>query len=233
MSLESTPTVIVTGSASGMGQACAQRFLDEGWRVIALDTQPQLTDHTRLVPVQANICDEQQVAEVIDHAVGDKPVSALVHAAGIFPTSNLETFDEESYRRIFDVNVLGTLNMTRVASEHMHHGGSMMLFATVDAFAVSANQLLYSASKAAVVSITKSLALELAEQGIVVNAMAPGWVDTPGTRAGGRLEEGIKAVPLKRAAQPAEIADWAWQFCRSPGYVTGEILCISGGIIVR
>ncbi|WP_027351045.1 SDR family NAD(P)-dependent oxidoreductase [Halotalea alkalilenta] len=230
----SLPTVLVTGAASGMGQACATHFLDQGWRVIALDAAGSAHEHPNLVAVTADIRDEDAVREGVDGALGDGSLDALVHAAGIFPTSNLMDFDRERYQRIFDVNVLGTLNLCRVATRRMSPaGGAMLLFASVDAFAVSRNQLLYSASKAAVVSIAKSLAIELADQGIVVNAIAPGWVDTPGTRAGGRLEAGIQAVPLKRAAQPEEIAEWAWRLCHAPGYVSGETLCVSGGVIVR
>jgi 3-oxoacyl-[acyl-carrier protein] reductase len=159
----------------------------------------------------------------------------VINAAGIFPTSSLESFDVELYRRIFDINVLGTLNVARVGARHIgpELGGSMVFFASVDAFAVSRNQLLYSASKAAVVSFTRSLAIELAESGITVNAIAPGWVLTEGTRRGGRIEAAIPDIPLKRAASVEEIADWAWNLGRAPSYMTGETVCIAGGVFMR
>ncbi|MFG2554056.1 SDR family oxidoreductase [Streptomyces sp. NPDC048581] len=77
-----------------------------------------------------------------------------------------------------------------------------------------------------------SLADELGPDGIVVNAVAPGWVDTPGTRAGGRMAQAVQAVPLGRAAQPEEIADRVWKLCHG-SYVTGETLVVSGGLTVR
>lgn len=233
MSTHTPPTVIITGAASGMGQACAARFATEGWRVVAIDMHPQNEVAAGILPVVADIRDEGEIGDAITGAIGTDSVSALVNAAGIFPTSNLDSYSEDTYRRIFDINVLGTLNVMRVATKRMTDGGAALLFASIDAYAVSPNQLLYSASKAAVVSMTKSLAVQLADRGIVVNAIAPGWVNTPGTRAGDRLEEGVRAVPLKRAADPSEIADWAWQLCRASGYVTGETLCIAGGVIVR
>ena len=70
------------------------------------------------------------------------------------------------------------------------------------------------------------------DDNITVNAVVPGWVDTPGTRAGGRIEQAVKTIPLGRAAQPEEIADWVWKLCHGT-YMTGETLVISGGLTVR
>jgi len=166
--------------------------------------------------------------------VGLEPLAAVVNAAGIYSPTTLADYEEATYRRIFDVNVLGTLNVIAetVPALRAAGGGSVVNFASIDAFAVSSGQLPYSASKAAVVSLTRSLANELADDDITVNAVAPGWVDTPGTRAGDRMERALAAVPLRRAAQPSEIADWVWQLCAG-SYVTGETLVISGGLIVR
>jgi 3-oxoacyl-[acyl-carrier protein] reductase len=237
------PSVVVSGAASGMGAAVAVRFVAEGWRVLALDVDADGLTRLRarvgeaLVPLTADI----RSRTAVEAALGSMPdagrLSAVVNAAGIYPTSSLADYTEEVYRRIFDVNVLGTLNVTAATVPLMRAhggGGAVVNFASIDAFAVSRGQLVYSASKAAVVSITRSLAIELAGDRICVNAVAPGWVATEGTLAGGRIEEAVKAVPLRRAAGPEEIADWVWKLGSVPGsYLTGETVVISGGLVLR
>lgn len=230
-------SVIITGTSSGMGQAVAQRFQNEGWHVVAIDVLPSKQAASALFsPVVGDITREDALTGAVDAALdGKAPLRAIINAAGIFPTSSLDSYNEALYRTIFDINVLGSLNIARIGTRHLKAagGGAIVFFASVDAFTVSKNQLLYSASKAAVVSMTRSLAIELAEHNIVVNAVAPGWVDTEGTRAGGRIEAAIQSIPLKRAARVEEIADWVWQLSARPSYVTGESLCIAGGVFMR
>jgi 3-oxoacyl-[acyl-carrier protein] reductase len=236
-------SAIVSGAASGMGSAVAARFVAEGWRVLALDVdaaglaglQTEVGD--RLVPLTVDIRSRARVEAALATVPDGGLLRTVVNAAGIYPTSTLADYSEDSYRRIFDVNVLGTLNVTAAAVPLLRahgSGGAVVNFASIDAFAVSRGQLVYSASKAAVVSITRSLAIELADDGIAVNAVAPGWVATAGTLAGGRIEEAVKAVPLGRAAAPEEIADWVWKLGSVPGsYLTGETVVISGGLVMR
>ena len=228
----------MTGAASGMGRAVAERFLDEGWDVVGVDLNADALAELAALrgpayhPVHADITDRTALAMAVSPL--PRRLRAVVNAAGIYPTTTLAAYDDAIYRRIFDVNVLGTLNVIAETVRALRASGSgaVVNFASIDAFAVSRGQLLYSASKAAVVSLTRSLAVELSANNITVNAVAPGWVDTPGTRAGGRIEEAIKTVPLGRAARPDEIADWVWKLCHG-SYLTGETLVISGGLTVR
>jgi 3-oxoacyl-[acyl-carrier protein] reductase len=236
----SQPITVITGAGSGMGAATAARFVAEGHTVAAFDRDRGALDHlvathgSAIEPREVDVTDRDAVESAIAGVAELGQLVAVVNAAGIYPPSTLSDLTEELYRRIFDVNVLGTLNVIAATAPLLRRGGggAIVNFASVDAFAVSPGQLLYSASKGAVVTLTRSLGVELAADGITVNAVAPGWVDTPGTRAGGRMAAAVASIPAGRAADPAEIAHWVWQLTQGT-YVTGETLVISGGVTVR
>lgn len=216
-----------------MGQATAAMFLERGWRVLGVDLAADLgIDHPALTTLQVDIRDADAVADSL--AVHGE-IDAVANIAGVYPPTTIDTYTDELFRTIFDINVLGLLNVTRAALPHMTAGSAVVNFASVDAFTVSPGQLLYGASKAAVVMLTKELALELAPRGIRVNAIAPGWVDTPGNAATGRMAEAAASIPLGRVAQPAEIAEWVWILTGSgaAGFVDGETIVISGADVLR
>ena len=229
---------IVTGAASGMGRSASEALVKEGWDVLALDrvaTEFEVAGET-IRTVEVDVTNRDQVRDAIAEYVAStsKKVGLLANVAGIYPPSTLADFTEDLYRRIFDVNVLGILNTTAEAVAHMPNGGAVVNFASVDAFAVSPGQLLYGASKAAVVMLTKELALELAPRAIRVNAIAPGWVNTPGNAATGRMEATSAGIPLGRVAEPEEIARWV-AILASPdaSFMTGETIVLSGGDVLR
>ena len=229
-------TALVTGAASGMGQATAAMFLDRGWRVLGLDITANLgIDHPALTALTVDIRDGEAVSAVVGAAVASTGIDAVANIAGVYPPTTLQTFTVEHFRTIFDVNVLGLLHVTRAAVAHMNPGSAIVNFASVDAFTVSPGQLLYGASKAAVVMLTKELALELAPRGIRVNGIAPGWVDTPGNAATGRMAEAAASIPLGRVAAPAEVAEWVWILTGSgmAGFVDGETIVLSGADVMR
>jgi 3-oxoacyl-[acyl-carrier protein] reductase len=230
------PTAVVTGAASGMGFATAEMYLARGWQVLGIDLTTDLgIADPALTALAVDIRDDQAVTAAIDSHAPAEGINAVANIAGVYPPTTLETYTEDLYRQIFDVNVYGLLNVTRAALPHMSAGSAIVNFASVDAFTVSPGQLLYGASKAAVVMLTKELALELAPRGIRVNGIAPGWVDTPGNAATGRMAEAAKSIPLGRVAQPSEIAEWVWILTGSgaAGFVDGETIVISGADVMR
>lgn len=221
-----------------MGRATAELYLDRGWQVVAIDVaeNPGLKSEN-LHWVRADVRNretlELELAQIVKNVGGQ--IDAVANIAGVFPPTTLETFTEENFRFIFDVNVLGVLNVTAACVPYMNPGSAVVNFASVDGFTVSRGQLLYGASKSAVIMITKSLALELAPKGIRVNGIAPGWVATPGNAATGRMEEAAKSIPIGRVAQPSEIAEWVWLLSdpAKAGFVDGETIVISGADVMR
>lgn len=231
-------TVVITGAGSGMGAATVELYLEKGWHVIAMDVADNPHPaNAKLHWVKADVRDraalDTELANVVPNAGGQ--IDAVANIAGVYPPTTLETYTEELFRRIFDINVLGVLNVTAAARPFMKPGSSVVNFASVDAFTVSRGQLLYGASKSAVVMVTKSLALELAGEGIRVNGIAPGWVATPGNAATGRMDEAAKSIPIGRVAQPREIAEWVFMLTdkEKSAFVDGETIVISGADVMR
>lgn len=241
-----TRCALITGAASGIGRACVQKFAAAGWVVGALDVGGdglgaigEELDPGSLIPLVADVSASPSVAaalaELADRA---GPPLACVNAAGVYPPSTLMTADTGLYRRIFDVNVLGTVLVSQAAAAAMieQRRGTIVNFASVDGFVATPDQLLYGASKGAVLHLTRSMAADLAQYGIRVTAVAPGPVDTEGMRAKPeRLQKIIEETPLHRAASPGEIADLVRWLVEGEGaqYITGETVVAGGGVVMR
>lgn len=235
-----TPGVaLVTGAGSGMGRSTADAFLAHGWTVLAVDVAPVDTvgSDGRLIPLVVDVRDRAAIESALAErlpALGGA-LHAVANVAGIYPPSTLDTYTAELFHKVFDVNVLGVLNVMAAAVPYMPEGSGIVNFASVDGFVVSPGQLVYGASKSAVIMITKATALELAPRRIRVNAIAPGWVATPGNAATGRMEAAAAGIPLGRVAQPSEIAEWVWLLTGggAASFMTGDTITLSGGDIIR
>jgi 3-oxoacyl-[acyl-carrier protein] reductase len=219
-----------------MGRSTVTALIKQGWDVLALDRdviEYSVAGET-VRTVQADVTRRDEVRRALTDFLVQRPLDLVANVAGIYPPSTLDNFTEELYRSVFDVNVLGVLNVTAESVAHMSSGSSIINFASVDAFTVSPGQLLYGASKAAVVMLTKELALELAPRGIRVNAIAPGWVNTPGNAATGRMTAAAASIPLGRVAEPDEIARWVLLLGGpDAAFMTGETVVLSGGDVIR
>jgi 2-dehydro-3-deoxy-L-rhamnonate dehydrogenase (NAD+) len=220
-----TRTALVTGGLSGLGRASAERLAEDGVRVITLD----VADGADVV---ADIADPAAVAAVADR-VG--PVDILINSAGIVgPNKPFQEIQDDEWARTFAVNVHGTFHLCRAFVPGMieRGWGRVVNFASIAGKEGNPNMAAYSATKAAVIGLTKSLGKELATSGVLVNAIAPAVIDTPmnASTAPAVLEHITSLIPMKRVGRPEEVAELvAWLASDRVSFSTGAVYDISGG----
>jgi 3-oxoacyl-[acyl-carrier protein] reductase len=221
---------LVTGAGSGIGAATMAAMEEAGAQVIGLDRKFK-GGNNRLVHV--DVTDEISVARALKQAseIAGR-FDVLVNAAGIYEESTLRELNIQDYQRIFDVNVRGTILVTKAALSYLDPGARIINIASELAYLGRAGFSVYCATKGAILSLTRSWARELAPK-ILVNAVAPGPTDTP-LLAFDQLRPEMQALetanPLQRIARPEEIAA-AVVYLAGPGatYITGQCITVDGG----
>lgn len=234
--------VLVVGGAGGIGSAIAQAFADAGCEVLATGVDDAALAASILKPAAhlrlatLDVTRDDDVARLVGELDG---LHTLVNCAGIL--ARFKEFEVATFQRVLDVNLTGTFRLCTackplLAAHGDAGGGSIVNIASMNAFAALPWIPAYCASKGGVVMLTKSLALAWAAEGIRVNAVAPGYVETP-INAEGRQDaahyERIRArIPQGRWAQPTDIAGSAL-FLASPAahYMTGTVLAVDGGFL--
>jgi NAD(P)-dependent dehydrogenase (short-subunit alcohol dehydrogenase family) len=234
--------VVITGIGGGIGSATADAFEREGWLVAGVDVEAPDTRAGREVRrIDVGGQDAERLLGELYAGLGR--IDAVVNAAGVQNTgSAVETGDEE-WGRIMNVNVRGALWASRAALPYLEaSAGAVVNVSSVHAVATTRGAAAYAASKAALVSLTRSLALEWAP-GVRVNCVLPGAIDTPmlaeGVTRGGAqggadaLRELAGRIPLARVGQPAEIARSIVFLADSEqsSFITGQTLIIDGGVL--
>jgi len=233
--------VLITGGASGIGAATATRFLEEGARVCVLDRDAQGCDHIRrelpglAEAIIADVTDLMQVEAAFAEAVRLMDgVDVLINNAGISIRHKFLDITPEEWEKVLSVNLTGVFYVAQTAARHMWERGSGAILQTASTNGLVGQPFYadYNATKAGVIALTKTMAVELAPK-VRVCAVAPGYVLTPMQRAeysDAMLEEVNRKIPLRRHAEPAEIAAlFAYLASDDAAYVTGQVITIDGG----
>ena len=236
-------SVLITGGSHGIGAEAAELFAENGWSVLAGYREAEAEASALaekypggIIPFRLDVTDESSVSRFISKGIYEYGrIDALVTSAGVALDKLFTETGEEDWNRVMDVNAGGTYRVCRAAAREMISagGGSIVTVSSVWGVSGASFEAAYSASKAAVIGLTKALAKELAPSGIRVNCVAPGVIDT---RMNSRLSDEEKKelcsrIPLGRYGTPREAAE-AIYFLTGAQYMTGQVLNVDGGFLI-
>lgn len=243
--------ILITGAASGIGKATALRFATEGYCVCITDRQEEKLNETfaALPPgdhlLFAGDYSVAADAAALESRLTEKKVilRALVNCAGLSEKSDPIQKSTESWHRVFDIMVNGCIRMSALAVKFMPSGGRLIHVSSIHGGRAEAGASSYSMAKAAIDQFCRSMAVELADRNILVNAIAPGFVDTAMSMVEGKSElESVwfrdnyvsgHHLPLRRAAKPEEIAGIAFFLAgKDASYITGQVIVADGGLTI-
>ena len=226
---------VVTGGGSGIGQAIVNRLRADGLNVAIIDLKPGDEDFA----FAADVTDRTQLDEAfaaIRSQLG--PVSILVNAAGLDSFKKFHDVSFERWQRVIDVNLNGVFHCIQAVLPDMIEAGwgRIVNISSSSTHSGAPYMSPYVAAKSAVNGLTKTLALEYGQNGITVNAVPPGFIDTPMLRAAadkgflGDIDQTIAATPVRRIGKPEDIAAaCAFLISEEAGYITGQLLGVNGG----
>lgn len=231
---DTRPVAVVTGAASGIGAACAENLRRRGYRIGGLDLVTGAdADHVVAVDVSDSEAVAAAVAEIRDRL---GPVSALVTSAGYYQMAPVDQIDAQSWRRMLRVHLGGLFNATRACLPDMLAARSGAVVAVASELAVGGGDVEahYVAAKGAIIGLVRSLAAEVAADGVRVNAVAPGPTDTPllSDDSPWRAEEYLSTLPLRRLATPAEVARCVEYLVCDATFSVGDVVNVNSGAVI-
>ena len=237
---------MVTGGSRGIGHSIAERLYDHGADVALIDIDAagvkgaagDFRGKGKVIPLAADVSAAEQVESAVTEAESQLgPIDILVNNAGLTRDGMLVRMGEADWDLVLDVNLKGSFLMTKLVSRGMmkRRSGRIVNVASVVGIIGNKGQANYAASKAGLIGLTKAVAKELASRKVLINAVAPGFIDTEMTR---KLPDAARQVlmdqiPLERLGTPADVAD-AVLFLASDlaSYITGQVLVVDGGMVM-
>ena len=239
---------MITGATRGIGKQIALTLANEGYNIVLNyrtenDELKQLKNeieskNVKCLAVQGDVTNFEDCKQMIESAIKEfGKIDVLVNNAGITKDMLLARMKEEDFKQVIDVNLVGTFNMTKNVISYMMkaRNGRIINISSVVGIAGNAGQTNYSASKAGIIGFTKSLAKEIASRNILVNAVAPGFIETNMTDV---LKDDVKQeiaknIPLKRMGTTQDVANVV-KFLASDdsSYITGQVINVDGGMLM-
>ena len=249
---DSPGVALVTGGAKGIGRAVGNEFASRGYDLAITGRDLESIGRSvaeisavhpkvRVIGLSLDVTDSSSVAAAVAACLGQLGgLTVLVNNAGIIVRGPAEDLNDEAWNRVLDTDLTGAFRCARAAFEPLRDSrGSIVNVTSIAATVGLSGRVAYTASKAGVDGLTRTLALEWARHGIRVNTVAPGWTRTAMVASGistGQLDEGrlVSRIPLARLARPEEIAHGvAFLASAEASYITGQTLVIDGGLTVN
>jgi len=230
---------VVTGGSAGIGLAVIQRLLEAKHEVVSLDIQPSPVKHEKLHSRRVDLSDVDATRRAAEEIAKEHAVTTVIHNAGVIRPALLPDVKLEDLDALVKLHVSAAILLTQAALPAMRAAGwGRVVLVSSRAVLGLATRTSYSASKAAMLGMARTWALELAPQGITVNVVAPGPIETANFH--GIVPEGsaqvariAQAIPVKRLGQPDDVARAVLFFAhRDAGFVTGQVLYVCGGTSV-
>ena len=229
-------TAVVTGGSAGIGRAIVRRLLERGEEVISLDLQPGDLD---VKHVKVDLADADATRSVAEEISKSYKITTVIHNAGVIRPALLPEVKLDDFSALVNLHLAAAITLTQAALPAMKEAGyGRVVLVSSRAVLGLPTRTSYSATKAGMLGMARTWALELAPMGITVNVVAPGPIETDNfysviLRGGPQVERVAQAIPVKRLGQPDDVARAVLFFAdRDAGFVTGQVLYVCGGTSV-
>lgn len=236
--------VLITGASKGIGKACAELFSKKGYRVFinynkSEEEAKKLALRIGGILVKADVSEKEEVKDIISFINKNYGyISVLINNAGVsLPQKLLQDVEEEEFNKVFDINVKGMFNVTKEVLPFMinEKSGSIINISSMWGVTGGSCEVVYSASKSAIIGFTKALAKEVGPSGVRVNVIAPGVIKTDMNKnlTDEDFEFLKEETPLQKIGNPEDIANTALFLAEnSSSFITGEVINVNGGIVI-